>query len=178
MSKLWSQPVVVGAEDVDESAIVLTVNNLRRFLALLGCVVLLARPCQQVASRSQWWSPSRLQDTIVLSLECLTHVDLVLDRGHVVVVSAVLHERFPHARVVGIVTLDRELRGLDWNWLGLVHAHLLSEGLAGASLLFCELLVDLLQELSFEEHVLRLLLELLSMMMNIHFYFDFYIMNE
>ena len=176
MSKLALESVIVWTEFGKKSLIILTVNHLflRNFSGLKTLVELSARPDHQVSSRGQCWSPAFLEKWIVFGLQGFLHLKLIIDGGHIVVESAVLHESLPHQSVVLIIAGDRE----SASWLVLfggghsLELHSLNEGFALKGLLLGHLSLNLGSELLVEKDVLSILLKLFTVLFSVeHIYY-------
>ena len=125
---------------------------------LLRGVILLAGPGHEVSAGSQRRVPAWLKEAVVLSLQSESHLELVIELGHVEVVSAVLHQSTPHFGVVFVVTLDNEAGWLQLRGLLVLLSNFLGEGLIFICFLLLQLSFDLSEELSLEENVLIFLL--------------------
>ena len=165
MSELASQFVVVWPEIFNQSGVVLAVKMLFfwNFSGFETSVVLTASPGYEISSTLECWSPVGSEESIVFSLERLLHFYLFVDGWDIVVISTIFHEAAPHKSTMLIVIVDREsrLRLFVWGILGF--SELFGKRLSSLRLLICDLSLDLLLELVFEEDVLSLLLEFFSM---------------
>ena len=165
MSELASQFVVVWPEIFNQSGVVLAVKML--FLWNLSGfetrVVLTASPGYEISSSLECWSPVGSEESIVFSLERLLHFYLFVDGWDIVVISTIFHEAAPHKSTMLIVIFDRESR-LSSNWGIFGFAELFGKRPSSFGLLICDLSLDFLLELVFEEDVLSILLEFFSML--------------
>ena len=124
----------------------------------LSGVVLVAGPGHEVSAGSERWVPPWLEQAVVLPLQFQSHFKLVIEVGHIEVVSAVLHQSLPHFGVVLIVALNNKPSWLHSGGLLLLVSYLLGEGLSFVCFFLLQLSFDLREELLFKENVLILLL--------------------